>query len=94
MFRIVGDAGDFGVECWQVRDRIYPAGSKMRTHRPRHHGASSGEAGTLGNMMVGRILAALAGKQLVRKISRDPNRYVLTAKGRELIGSTTPGSLF
>lgn len=50
-----------GLTASQVRDRIYPPDSPMRTKRTAGRGASSfnGSVGALGNLAAGRILAGL-----------------------------------
>lgn len=58
-----------GVSARQVRDRIYPEDSPMRTKRTSGRGASSfnGSIGATGNLAAGRILAALERKGYVHR---------------------------
>lgn len=93
VLRILAEFGDRGAMCWQIRDRLYPADSKMRvyrTHGSRGGGSRAGAAGALGNLAVGRICSALADKHLVRrgKTTRSGSdfRYYLTETGRRRLG--------
>lgn len=93
VLRIIADFGDRGAMCWQIRDRLYPADSKMRTYRThgsRGGGNRAGAQGALGNLAVGRICSALADKNLVRrgKVTRRGSdfRYYLTEVGRRRLG--------
>lgn len=97
VLRIVAEFGERGVMCWQIRDRIYPADSPMRTRRTAGRGASghNGSIGALGNLAAGRICAALDDKGLIcrRNVLDYDSRYILTAKGHERLGTTANDTL-
>ena len=82
-----------GLMAWQVRDRIYPADSPMRTKRTSgHHGSNhNGAVGATGNLAAGRLLHALERKGLVRQgeFRSGDYRWNLTDAGRQIVRPAT-----
>lgn len=76
-----------GLMAWQVRDRIYPADSPMRTKRTAGRGASSfnGSVGALGNLAAGRILHGLAARGYCWQPGAE-YRWQITAGGAGALG--------
>ena len=86
VLRILADAPDQGLMAWQVRDRLYPPDSKMRTYRPGQ-GEWQTAKGALGNLAAGRVLANLDRLGLAWRpfASRGNYAYRLTDKGRRVL---------
>lgn len=82
-----------GLLASQVRDRIYPADSPMRTKRTRGHGGANhnGAVGATGNLAAGRILWTLEGKGLVEQGADwySSYRWTLTDAGRKIVQPAT-----
>ncbi len=86
---ILANGPDGGLMCWQIRDRLYPPDSPLRTKRTHGRGASgfNGSIGATGNLAVGRIVSRLMDLGLVHRpglhMNGDgTNKVALTFEGR------------
>ena len=88
VLRIIAEFDHRGAMCWQIRDRYFPADSPMRAKRTRGRNGRSGVVGGTGNLAIGRICAALKAKGFVMHSDSGARdfRYILTPKGRKLLG--------